>query len=169
MSDTENHGDIVRRDPGEIQDLVGPSPLRIIRGMAGTGVVWAGLWAVGGLAFRLGVSFVAGIPLIAFLPAVIGWAFSGFLAGAGFAAVLATMERKTVLEDLSLIRVGAWGATGAFLASFLVMIMMGIIGFIGIEWALFQGAVAGFLGAASAVGTTKLAKAVPDDRSLPAP
>jgi hypothetical protein len=166
MTDKTSPGEIVRRKTGDLEDLVAPSPLRTLRGIAGTGLVWAGLWAVGGAIFRFGVSLLAGVPLIFFLPAVIGWAVSGFLAGAGFAAVLTTMERKTTLEDLSLVRVGAWGATGAFLASFLVMILMGVIGFVGVGWALFQGTVAGFLGAASAVGTTKLAKSAPDDRAL---
>jgi len=159
---------LTRQDSGRYPDLVRPSLPRVIRGIGGTGLVWAGLWSVVGLAFRFGVSLVAGIPLVAVLPAVFGWGVSGFLAGAGFASVLTTMERKTVLEDLSLVRVGAWGATGAFLASFLVMIMMGIISFVGIEWALFQGAVAGVLGALSAVGTTMLAKSASDDRTLSA-
>ena len=168
MTDREERS-LTRRESGQLPDRVRPSFLRVMRGIGGTGMVWAGLWAGVGLVFRFGVSLFAGIPMMGLLPAVIGWGVSGFLAGAGFASVLTTMERKTTFEELSLVRVGAWGASGAFLASFLVMILMGVIGFIGIGWALFQGGVAAFLGAASAVGTTKLAKSVPDDRVLPEP
>jgi hypothetical protein len=76
------------------------------------------------------------------------------------------MERRNVLEDLSLLRVGVWGAAGAAVASLLVLLVMGVLPFLGIELALVQAMKAGVLGAISAAGTTKLAKSGSDALAL---
>jgi hypothetical protein len=42
---------------------------------------------------------------------------SGFIAGASFAVILSIAERHHSIEDLSLRRVGLWGAVGGLLLS----------------------------------------------------
>ena len=107
-----------------------------------------------------------GLPVALLVPSILGWGVSGFLAGIGFAVILTAMERRNVLEDLSLLRVGVWGAAGAAVASLLVFLVMGVLPFLGFELALVQAMKAGVLGAISAAGTTKLAKSGSDARAL---
>jgi hypothetical protein len=130
--------------------------------VGGIATVWAGGWAALGLAFGLTLSVTMGVPMAALLPSLISWGFSGFLTGAGFATLLTTMERKKSLEELSLVRVGGWGALGGFAVSFLAFLVVGVLPFMGLSWALIEGAKAGILGAISAVGTTAIAKSAGD-------
>jgi hypothetical protein len=161
-------GGLVEHEPSFLEERVGPSPLRVLKGVGGIATVWAGGWAVLGLAFALTLSGTMGFPMYALLPSAISWGIGGFLSGAGFATLLTTMERKSLLEELSLARVAGWGALGGFAVYFLVLLTVGVLPFLGLPWALFEAAKAGVLGAISAVGTTAIAKSagdgpVPDD------
>ena len=152
-----------------------PTPLQIVRGTAGIAGIWAGAWAGLGLVLGFMVSLVYGIPMGALLPGLFGWALSGFLTGTGFATLLTTMERKRTLEELSLLRVGSWGAIGGLVVRFFVLGMAGVIPYLwGVEalsgilvpWLLIEGAKAALLGAGSAVGTAWLAKRGDGDKAL---
>lgn len=97
--------------------------LRRLRGVLGTAVTWAVLWAlIGGLFYlawfllspppaRLGVSLwdalAIGVPV---------GAIAGAMTGAFFAVVLMIAERRNTIEQLSLGRMGVLGtAVGALL------------------------------------------------------
>lgn len=86
--------------------------LRRIRGIIGTGLIWAagfvGFFTVAQLV-RVGMTLQI-FPGLAFR-----WAIYGFLTGGTFAGILALTERHRKLEDLSLRRVALWGAVGGFL------------------------------------------------------
>ena len=145
-----------------VQDRMGPSALQVLRGMGGIGGIWAVGWGGLGLALGLVGSVVAGFPMVAVLPSLLSWVVAGFLTGAGFALLLTTMERRKSLEELSIPRVGVWGALGGFTVSILVFLLVGVLPFLGLGWALFEGAKAGVLGAISAMGTTAMAKSAGD-------
>jgi hypothetical protein len=119
-----------------------------------------------GLAFGLGLSVTYGFPMGAILPTIVNWGVAGFLTGAGFATILTTMERKRLLEELSVPRMGLWGAVGGFAVSVLVFLGIGVLPLIGLPWVLLEGAKAGVLGALSAMGTTVLAKSSKDGSDL---
>lgn len=110
--------------------------LRRLRGIIGTGLTWAAGFAVFGVV--LGILQGAGAAMLAVIP---GNAFVGFIFGSVFAVVLSIAERHRRLEDLSLPRMGLWGALSALL------IVGGIqLGFLGtLHWetvltlALFSG------------------------------
>jgi hypothetical protein len=106
----------------------------------------------------MGISLTYGFPMGAILPTIINWGVAGFLTGAGFATLLTTMERKHLLEELSIPRMGLWGAIGGFAVSFLVFLLVGVVPLIGLPWVMAEGAKAAVLGALSAMGTTALAK-----------
>jgi len=145
-----------------VQERVGPSALRVLRGIGGIGAIWAGGWSIMGLAFGFVLSVVLGFPMTLVIPTMLSWGITGFLTGAGFATILTTMERKNLLEELSVPRAGVWGAVGGFAVSLLVLLVAGVLPFLGVGLALVEGAKAGLLGALSAVGTTVIAKSAGD-------
>ena len=173
--DEEERGLIAEEDLTLDLERAGPSPLQIVRGTAGIAGIWAGAWAAMGLVFGSILSLFFEIPMMALLPGLFGWALSGFLTGTGFATLLTIMERKRTLEELSLLRVGSWGAIGGLVVHFLVLGVAGVIPYLwGIEalsaillpWLLIEGVKAALLGAGSAVGTTWLAKRGDDEGPL---
>ena len=165
--DEEETGLVPEEDYSMDLERARPSPLQIVRGTAGIAGIWAGAWAGLGLVLGSLVSLLYGIPMGALLPGLFGWALSGFLTGTLFATLLTIMERKRTLVELSLLRVGSWGAIGGLVVRFLVLGVAGVIPYlwsvdalsgIMLPWLLFEGAKAALLGAGSAVGTTWLAK-----------
>jgi hypothetical protein len=55
-------------EPAGALEHVGPSPLRVIRGMGGTGLVWAGLWGTLGTGLSLVLSLTLGLPVALLVP-----------------------------------------------------------------------------------------------------
>ncbi len=172
--DEEERGLVPEQEFALAEERAGPSAVQVIRGVTGIGGIWAGAWAGMGLVLGSIVSLVYEIPMVALLPGLLGWALSGFLTGAGFATLLTTMERKRTLEELSLLRVGAWGAIGGVVVHLLVLWVAGVLPYlwgagafsaIMLPWLLIEGVKAALLGSVSAVGTTWLAKRA--DRETP--
>jgi len=87
--------------------------LRRIRGIIGTGLTWA----FGFAAFNSVVSLFQGGGWESFLGAITIGGFFGFVLGSGFAGILSLTERHRTLGELSLPRVGLWGAIGGFLVT----------------------------------------------------
>jgi hypothetical protein len=85
--------------------------LRRLRGIIGTGLTWA----VGFAAFNSIVALFQGGGWESFLGATIIGGFFGLVLGSGFASILSLTERHRTLRELSLPRVGLWGAIGGFL------------------------------------------------------
>lgn len=153
----------------------GPSVVQVMRGIGGLAGVWAGAWAALGLTTTLVLLALMGVPLEIIGPSILSiltsWGLSGFLAGAGFGTLLTIMERRRTLEELSLWRVGVWGALGGLTVSALVLfavvyLVIGAESFLpmfGSGAILLELVKAGAFGAGSAVGTTALAKSAKDD------
>ena len=89
--------------------------LRRVRGILGTAFTWAMAW----MGLGAGIGVLAGFPLRYLLPMELNNSVQGFIAGASFAVILTIAERHHTLEDLSLRRVGLWGAVGGLLLSFI--------------------------------------------------
>ena len=86
--------------------------LRRLRGIIGTGLTWAlGFAGFNSLVLLFqgrGEILLASIPVSALF---------GFVLGSGFAGILSLTERNRSLADLSLPRVGLWGAIGGSLVT----------------------------------------------------
>jgi hypothetical protein len=84
--------------------------LRRLRGIIGTGLTWA-----------VGFAFLGTVPGVfqgewdVLLSVIPGNASVGFIFGSVFAVVLSIVERRRRLEDLSIPRIGLWGAFTALL------------------------------------------------------
>ncbi len=120
------------------------------------------MWTGFGLAVSGVVSLRFGVSLAPILPTAVSWAFAGFLAGSTFAGLLAVAERENTVDRLSFLRVGVLGAMGAALASFLALVLLGLVPLLGLDLAIAQAVKAGLLGALSATATVKLAQSVSD-------
>jgi hypothetical protein len=127
---------------------------RRIRGIVGTGLTWAVGWA--GITLGIGL-MVVGIPFRFFGPIALSGLFQGFFAGAGFAVILSIAERRRTLEDLSLKRVGLWGALGGILLRLPTLPLVLPLG-IPIPSILVPIAIDGLMGAVFASGSVALAK-----------
>ena len=85
--------------------------MRRVRGAIGIGLTWGAAWSVVGMIPR----WVLGINADAPFPIIFG--VLGFFAGVLFSAVLALTERSRRLEEMSVPRFAALGATGGLLLS----------------------------------------------------
>jgi hypothetical protein len=85
--------------------------LRRLRGVIGTGIIWA----FGFAAFNSIVALFQGGGWAPFWGAISIGGFFGFVLGSGFASILSLTEGHRTLGELSLPRVGFWGAVGGFL------------------------------------------------------
>ena len=83
--------------------------LRRLRGVIGTGLTWA----VGFVALGMGYAVLHGNPIRS--PLSGDDVAAGFILGSTFAVILIFAERHRRLEDLSLPRIGLWGALAALL------------------------------------------------------
>ena len=92
-----------------------PTALRRLRGIVAVGVTWGAVWAAFGA--------VIGVVALIVSPEVVDQGEGpvdiarilgtvGFISGAGFALLLATLEHGRGLLDVSMARVAAWGAAG---------------------------------------------------------
>ena len=94
---------------------------RRLRGLIGTGITWSV-----GFVVSMGVAWGFIAPFQFFWEAVPMLSLIGFLMGSTFGGILALTERTTRLEDLSLWRVGLWGAIGSVLAVAGVSVVMAL-------------------------------------------
>ena len=137
--------------------------LRRLRGFVGTALTWAAGFAVFGA--LIGVTQGAWDQILALIPSNAG---VGFFFGSVFAVVLSITERHRRIEDLSIPRMGLWGALAASL------VVGGIqLGFLGsLHWetllilAVFSGGLSSGSLALAKRAETKLLEG--DDEPLPA-
>ena len=97
--------------------------LRRLRGALGTALTWAGLWCGAGM--LIGTTGLFGNLALAEY-AIFGWVFArlGFITGGAFSIVLSLVERRRSFDQLSLSRVGMWGAA----AGGVLMLVMRAVG-----------------------------------------
>jgi hypothetical protein len=128
---------------------------RRIRGGIVVGLLWAFGWALLSIPMELFVDPAGDI--VDIWPMVL--AIPGFLAGTGFAMVLAAAERRRRFEELSLVRVAAWGAVAGVLlgAAVVASLSGGVTAVLSLQGASVAGSVT-LLSAASAVGTLAMAR-----------
>lgn len=94
--------------------------LRRLRGALGIALAWAFTWFGAGMLLLLVVG-----PDAADVPFPLGFGFLGFWAGLGFSAFLALLDGRRSFAELSLPRVGLWGALGGLV---LAVVMSAIVG-----------------------------------------
>jgi len=114
--------------------------LRRLRGIIGTGLIWAAGWA--------GLYVVTSLVKVGFgvripgdlLPLLVEGALhaggDGFLGGSAFGVILSFLERHKRLEDLSVRRIALWGGLGglaiavilgpAYLSPLIFYVLMGV-------------------------------------------
>jgi peptidoglycan/LPS O-acetylase OafA/YrhL len=85
--------------------------LRRIRGAIGIGFAWGAAWSGAGFVLAVVTRFQADAPF----PLIFG--VLGFVAGVIFSALLALVEGRRRLDEISLRRVAGWGAMGGLLLS----------------------------------------------------
>lgn len=92
--------------------------LRRLRGVVAVGLTWGAVWAAFGA--LIGVVALVISPEVVDqgegpidIARILGTA--GFISGAGFALLLATLERGRGLLNVSMMRVAAWGVVGGAL------------------------------------------------------
>ena len=141
--------------------------LRRLRGVTVTALLWAFVWAfIGALLIAFEVIRHGGNPTgpigLAFLAATTSFGILGAFSGSVFAVVLALLERRRTLEDLSMRRVAAWGAIGG-----MALPILGVVTFLSRFSAIpledlvpvvVLGAVMAVLGAACSTATVALAR-----------
>lgn len=102
------------------------------RGALGMGVTWTFAWALVGIGIGVSSVLLPFLPWDAFfaafdapLPAL---ALPGFIGGVLFSLVLGIAGRRRSFDELSLVRVGAWGALGGLLLSLVpgTLVMLGL-------------------------------------------
>ncbi len=128
--------------------------LRRIRGAIGMGLTWAFAWFGAGLILLLVVGFGA-----ADVPFPLGFGLFGFLAGATFSGVLAIVERRRRLDQMSLPRFAGWGAVGGLLTAGIFVLAAALVGeTTPLEHLVVLGPVFSLAGAGSAAGSLALAR-----------
>ena len=94
--------------------------LRRVRGAVGMGLLWALLWAP--VAVLIGTRIVDPDDSMDEMWWMVG-ALPGFLSGVVFSAVLGTVARRRRLDELSVARVGGWGAVAGLLTGILPFLL----------------------------------------------
>jgi len=140
--------------------------LKKLRGILGTGAIWGttGL-SVGAFLGAISSSiFDGGFSLTWALNSGVGLGLFGFLSGVSFAGILATLDGRKPLEDLSVARSALWGliAGGAF-SFFFVLIRDGTLFPFFWERMLPPIAALGTLGACLGAGTILIARKAPNE------
>lgn len=139
--------------------------LRRIRGLVGIAVVWGVAVSAIGTAFFVGdvvarrphIAGVDWMQLVMLVARVAGRNFVlGSVAGAAFAMLLASAERRRNVDGLSLSRVGVWG----FLASAVPLVVAAITSGATLPPVTFAAGTvaAGFIGVGLGVGIVRLAR-----------
>ena len=129
--------------------------LKRVRAAGAMGLMWAAVWAPVGVLVGLVIDPRGAMDEMWFL--VFG--YPGLLGGVVFSGVLAMQERKRRVTELSVPRVGAWGAVAGLLVGTLPFLLGTATGRVPLG-ALF-GAVVGsttLLSALSAAGTVAIAR-----------
>lgn len=133
---------------------------RRVRGLIGTAMVWAGAWALLGLAvgavfWMKGTVFfsIAGSQWLGLCAEIAS--ITGAVSGAGFALVVIVSERRGDLDILKPVRFGVLGALTA-----------GLVTAWAFDWALTLGLVGGVIGAICGAGSVVVARlALPASKS----
>ena len=140
--------------------------LRRLRGILGTSVLWALVWALLGCLLLLAEAFFGdhahhvAQPARLVLMSVGFFGVWGAVSGGVFALALAIAERRRSIEQLSMWRVGAWGAIGGAALPALgtaLSILEGSIARIAPQAAILF-AITALLGALCATGTVAIAR-----------
>jgi len=142
--------------------------LKKLRGIVGTGAVWgtAGLSVGAFLGAISSIIFDGGLSLPWVLNSGAGLGLFGFLSGVSFAGILATLDGRKSLEDLSAARSALWGMiAGAAFAFLFVLIRDGTLFPWFWERMLPPIAALGTLGACLGAGTILIARKAPDELS----
>lgn len=140
--------------------------LKKLRGILGTGAVWgaAGLSVGAFLGAISSIIFGGGFSLNWALTSGLGFGLFGFLSGVSFAGILATLDGRKPLEDLSVARSSLWGMiAGAAFGFFFVLIRDGTLFPYFWERMLPPIAALGTLGACLGAGTILIARKAPDE------
>lgn len=139
--------------------------IRRLRGALGTGLTWAGGWGVLGAIHGAVIGAIKPWQWDLYNPVTttaFGYAIAGLVAGTGFGALLAVLDRRTTIAHLSRVRVAIWGAAGGALVPVVVHLTRGLTSSAGWGDVALTASVTGLLGAASALATLKLARRTPD-------
>ena len=135
---------------------------RRIRAAIGIGLTWALAWFGAGLVLLLIVGFGA-----ADVPFPLLFGLLGFLAGAAFSAVLASLEGRHRFDQMSLPRFAGWGALGGLLLSVVFVSAVALAGDTTLLSNLvFLGPLFAVAGAGSAAGSLALARTAADRKPL---
>ena len=94
--------------------------LRRVRGAVGMGLLWALVWAP--VAVLIGTRIVDPDNSMDEMWVMVG-ALPGFLSGVAFSAVLGVAARRRRLDELSIARVGGWGAVAGLLIGILPLLL----------------------------------------------
>ncbi len=150
--------------------------LERIRGAAGMGLTWAGLWSAVGASMSVFTWMtLPGFPMT--LEWVAGFAAQfavlGFIGGAAFSTVLVVLEGRRRFDELSLPRFALWGALGGLAMwavrgaiGHTVMSVLNTLGVPGLVWSLgLSGGVIVILGAGCSAGSLLVARSA-DRRAL---
>ena len=129
------------------------SILRRIRGAVSVALIWAVAWLPIGVLVAIWKGWLS-------TPFLAVWTALGASAGAVFALLLATLERRRTLEDLSTRRLTIWGALGGaalpVVGSLLIDLLVPNVSLAGDAPAVFG--VMALLGAACAWATLRIAR-----------
>lgn len=163
-SDADSDSALTPREGGDVRVPGGrPTALQVARGVGGMALVWGGGWTVLNGALVASAALLNGWPISVVIPTIVRFGVWGSVAGAIFALILSRLERSRSVEELSLFRVGAWGAVGTFGLVFMLILVSGILPVLGIDVALSYALRGGLLGAGFATLTTWIAKQAPND------
>ena len=132
--------------------------LRKLRGLLGTAVIWGVGW-FGLSAAYFGVTLFGDISMQLLLQVAVAFGVAGAFCGAGFSTVLGIAERKHTFDELSYVRLAAWGALGGLLWGAPLLAFLGAA----TQPQLF--AMLALFGSGSAAGTLALARRA-DDRAV---
>lgn len=142
--------------------------LRRLRGMFGLGGFWAAIWAPIGAGIFVIQSLARGSgvpPWDVLVPLLFAGARNGFLGGFLFAGGLALAYRSRTFADLRPGVLGAIGAVAGMLLPAGSLISISMKGYLPLAWPAFAliFGFAGALGAATAVGSLRMAQAAPPE------
>jgi len=132
-----------------------------LRGALGTGLTWAAGWGVLGAVHGFLVGFFKPWQWELYNPILstaLGYGIAGFIAGTGFGALLASLDRKKTLASLTYRRLGAWGAAGGALVPVLVHLTRGLTSSAGWGDVAVTALMTATLGGLSAVATLRVAR-----------
>ena len=144
--------------------------MRRLRAVLVFAVLWALAWAPFGALVAyvrrppwdlIGVPPPSGMMLDIITRGAISWAVFGAINGALFAGLLAFMERRRFVENLTLVRFSIWGALGSLLLPGVVVFTDILVSPSSGSFAILPWVVVATLGAGCAAGTLLVARRAP--------